>query len=148
MEYNPDIATGHLVQWLKAYFATSIEPMLEVSAHRTFTAEPITEDAADVSKDEEVSLMTVIGNLEVTPAGNSHGKWLLRIHVEDILGSHLPEQGSVPDAPEEMTLEAFETEFILPDRGTAFVTLEAETQEIRDAFDAFLADVVTDRYEV
>ena len=146
MEYNLDIATGHLVQWLKAYFATSTEPMLEVSARRTFTAEPIAEDAADVSRDDEVSLMTAIGVLEVTPAGNSHGKWLLSIRVEDSLGSHLPEQGSVPDTPEEMNLEAFETEFILPDRGVSFVTLEAETQEIRDAFDAFLADVVTDRH--
>jgi len=146
MEYNLDIAAGHFVQWLKAYIATNTEPMLEVSVRRAFTAEPIAEDAADVSKDDEVSLMTAIGVLEVSPAGNSHGKWLLRMRVEDTLGTHLPEQGSVPDTPEEMTLEAFETEFILPDRGAAFVTLEAETQEIRDAFDAFLADVVTDRH--
>ena len=146
MEYNLDIATGHLVQWLKTYFATNIRPKLEVSVHRTFTAEPIAEDVADISKNDEVSLMTAIGVLEVSPAGNSHGKWLLRVRVEDTFGTHLPEQGSVPDTPEEMNLEAFETEFILPDRGVSFVTLEAETQEIRDAFDAFLADVVTDRH--
>jgi len=146
MENNLDIATGHLVQWLKAYFATDTEPVLEVSAHRTFTAEPIAEDAADVSRDDEVSLMTAIGILEVSPTGNSHSRWLLRIRVEDSLGTHLPEQGSVPDMLEEMTLEAFEAEFILPDRGATFVTLDAETQEIRSAFDAFLADVVTDRH--
>ena len=146
MEYNLDIATGHLVQWLKAYFATSTEPMLEVSARRTFTAEPITEDAADISKDDEISLMAATGTLEVTPAGSSHSKWLLRMRVEDTLGGQLPEQGSVLDSPEEMTLEAFETEFILPDRGAIFMTLEAETQEIKDAFDAFLADVITDRH--
>ena len=146
MEYDLDISTGHLVQWLKKHLAASTEPMLEVSVRRTFTAETIAEDAADVTKDDEVSLMTAIGVLEVSPAGNSHGKWLLRMRVEDTLGTHLPEQGSVPDTPEEMTLEAFETEFVLPDRGAIFVTLEAETQEIRDAFDAFLADVETDRH--
>ncbi len=146
MEYNLDIATGHLVQWLKTHLAAGTEPLLEISAHRTITTEPIADDAADVSKGDEVSLITAIGILEVSPAVNSHGKWLLRLRVEDTLGTHLPEEGSVRDAPEEMTLEAFETEFILPDRGATFVTLEAETQEIRDAFDAFLADVVTDRH--
>ena len=146
MEYNLDISTGHLVQWLKTHLSASADPMLEISARRTITTEPIADDAADVSKGDEVSLTTAIGILEVSPAVDSHDKWLLRLHVEDTLGTHLPEEGSVHDAPEEMTLEAFETEFILPDRGATFVTLEAETQEIRDAFDAFLADVVTDRH--
>lgn len=146
MEYDLDISTGHLVQWLKKYLAASTEPMLEISASRTFFAEPIAPAAADISKDDEVSLIASIGILEITPKESFNGKWLLRMRVEDTLGSHLPEHGPVPDVPEEMTLEAFETEFILPDRGATFVTLEAETQEIRDAFDAFLADVETDRH--
>jgi hypothetical protein len=146
MEHNLDIEATHFVQWLKEYFTASTEPMLEISVRRIFTAEPIAEKAADISKDDEISLMAATGILEVTPAGNSHSKWLLRMRVEDTLGGQLPEQGSVLDSPEEMTLEAFETEFILPDRGAIFMTLEAETQEIKDAFDAFLADVITDRH--
>ena len=146
MEYDLDVSTGHLVQWLKKHLAASTEPMLEISANRTYITESIADDAADVCKDDEVSLIATIGILEITPKESFNDKWLLRIRVEDILGSHLPEQGSVPNAPEEMTLEAFETEFILPDRGATFVTLEAETQAIRDAFDAFLADVEADRH--
>ena len=65
------------------------------------------------------------------------------MRVEDIIGPDLLEEGSVHDEPEGMTLHAFETDFILPDRGNISLILEAETQESMDLFDAFLTDLLT-----
>jgi hypothetical protein len=146
MEINIDIAVGQLVEWLKEDIESNENPQFGINANRTFLVGSVADESAGLSEDDELASMSTVGHLEVKPLGENIGKWLLRIRVEDTIGPHLPEEGSVPDEPEEMTLEAFEKDFILPDRGNAFIILHAETQESKELFDALAADLLTDRH--
>ncbi|GAB4349432.1 MAG: hypothetical protein Kow0026_04840 [Oricola sp.] len=145
MEYELDMDPRHLVEWLKADMRSGGAGRFEISATRTFVEEPgLAGDGA--SAEDESATMTAVGELEVRPKLDSSGKWVVRIRVEDVVGPHLPEEGSVPDEPEELSLEGFETDFILPDRGTVFATLETATDEDRDLFARFAEDLGTDRH--
>lgn len=72
--------------------------------------------------------------------------WLLQVRVEDVVGPHAPEDESVPDIPEEIDLDDFSAEFIAPDRGTIYVTVDAETPEAKRRFDRMFADLIRDRH--
>lgn len=146
METELDIAADHLVEWLRDDLKSAARPRFEISASRSFVSEPVVDMAAALSDEEEVAAMAAIGVLEVTPAPATGGRWMLRLRVEDVVGPHLPDDGSVPDEPEELTLDAFEADFVLPDRGTAFVTLETASNQDRRRFDAIFAELLTDRH--
>lgn len=146
MEYELNIDSQHLIEWLKEDVKTTGTPRFEIAATRTFVAEPISNEDAAVSEDVEVQFLATVGDLEVSPRNIGLGTWTLRVRVEDVLGPHLPEDGSVSDEPEEMTLDAFEADFILPNRGATFVTLVAETQKNKDAFDRFRSGLLIDRH--
>lgn len=145
MEFELDINARHLVEWLKADMRAAGEDRFEVSATRSFEEEPGA-SGDDVSPEDATAAMTAIGILELRPKLDSAGRWLVRIRVEDVIGPHLPEEGSVPDEPEELSLEGFETDFLLPDRGTAFATLEVESETDREQFVRFVNQLQTDRH--
>ncbi len=146
MEINIDIAADHLVEWLKKDLESSEIPRFEINATRTFLGGSIADESFGLSEDDELASMSTVGHLEVKPLGENIGKWLLSVRVEDTIGPHLPEEGSVPDQPEEMTLEAFEKNFIFPDSGNTFITLHTQTQVGKDLFDAVTADLLIDRH--
>ena len=52
--------------------------------------------------------------------------WVLRLRVEDRLCSRLPEDEDAPEGEEDIDLATFEAEFIVLERGTAEVSLDAE----------------------
>lgn len=147
MEYELDIDAVHLVEWLRREMESGGKPLFEISASRSFSSQDAGEEAAPVVEPEEIASMASVGLLEVKPAVDSGGHWLLRVRVEDVVGTHLPEEGSVPDEPEEMTLAGFEADFLASDQGTAYVTVELETEQDRQKFDSFLNDLQTDRHE-
>lgn len=146
MEYDLDIDARHLVEWLKADMRPGGKDRFEIAATRRFVEEPVASGADGASREDETSSMSAVGILEVRPKLDSAGKWVVRIRIEDVVGPHLPEEGSVPDEPEDLTLEGFETDFIVPDRGTTFATLEVETEADRDLFVRFASELRTDRH--
>lgn len=146
MEYELDIDPRHLVEWLKADALSAAAGRFEVSATRNFVEEPGVPDSGSSSAEDEAAAMTAVGILEVRPKLDSSGRWVVRIRVEDVIGPHLPEEGSVPNEPEELSLEGFETDFLLPDRGAAFATLEVETEADRERFVSFANELRTDRH--
>jgi hypothetical protein len=89
--------------------------------------------------------MTTIGLLEVAPPPGGH-HWVLRIRVEDPVGEHLPDDGSVPDGPEEIGLEEFEACFLASEDLSASVTVEAATAADRQSFERVLARMIQDRH--
>lgn len=146
MEYELDIDPRHLVEWLKADALAAGAGRFEVSATRDFIEEAGAPDSGSASSEDEVAATTAVGILEVRPKLDSAGKWVVRIRVEDVIGPHLPEEGSVPNEPEELSLEGFETDFLLPDRGATFATLEVETEADRERFISFADELRTDRH--
>lgn len=146
MEYELDLDAAHVVEWLKRELASGGKPRFEIDASKMF----FTDDAGDqleaIAETDDLQALSTVGILEVKPLVDSGGHWLLRIRIEDVLGSGLPEGGTVSDESEEMTLQGFEEDFVKPDRGTAQVTVELETDQDRQKFERFLSDVQTDRH--
>ena len=89
--------------------------------------------------------MTTVGVLEVAPPAGA-GNWVLRLRIEDQVGSHLPDEGSVPDGPEEIGLAQFERCFLAADDLDATITLETGTAADGRGFDRVLARILADRH--
>jgi hypothetical protein len=146
MEYQLDIAPDHLVEWLSKDIMESGKTRFDISASRSFRTEVIRNPSTPLNNEDMESLQAVTGILEIKPRPDSAGRWVLKVQVDDILGPHLPEEGSIPDEPEELSLAGFEADFIAPDRGTSFVTLELESDNDKAYFETFLNDLQTDRH--
>jgi hypothetical protein len=145
-EYGLDMTADQVVHWLKDDLAAGRRRKLEVRATREYAAEPVANlEEAGVSEDAEVAALTTVGILEAKAFG-VEDSWVLRVRVEDVVGPHVPEDESVPDLPEEIDLDAFDAEFVAPDRGTTYVTLYADTPKAKKAFDRIFAELITDRH--
>src|SRR5271165_1210538 len=97
--YPVDLDAGQIVDWLiEEQRRGSLD--LDVAANRSYAPEAL--DSAEAQRlgeeADDVSDVFAIGELEVRPRHTTDG-WLLRIRVEDRLGSRLPEDEDAP--PEE-----------------------------------------------
>lgn len=145
-EYPLDLDAGQIVHWLMDESSAMRRKKLDVRATREYATEPVAHPGeVGVGEDEEVATLTTVGVLEVRPLDAAHS-WIMRMRVDDVVGSHLPEDESVPEDAEEIDLEAFYRDFIAPDTGTAFVSLSAETAQGKGAFDRLHAQIVADRH--
>ena len=145
-EYPLDLDAGQIVHWLMDESSAVRRKKLDVRATREYAAEPVAHPGeVGVGEDEEVATLTTVGVLEVRPLDAAHS-WILRMRVEDVVGSHLPEDESVPEDAEEIDLEAFYRDFIATDTGTAYVSLWAETAQGKGDFDRLYAEMVDDRH--
>jgi hypothetical protein len=144
-QYELDTAADQIVQWLKGEIAAG-RRQFEIRATREYVTEPVgNREEAGLSEETDAASLTTIGILEAWLTGTEDG-WRLQVRVEDIVGPHTPEEESVRTGPEEIDLDDFEADFIAPDRGTAFVSVEAETPEAKRRFDRVFADLVRDRH--
>ena len=145
-EYGLDVDAGQIVHWLKDEQAAGRRRKLELRATREYAAEPVTDlDEAGIGDEQDVATLTTTGTLEVRPSGVEH-VWALRVRVDDVVGSHLPEDESVPEDAEEIDLDTFYEDFIVPDSGTVYVSVMAETPQAKHAFDRLLSEMITDRH--
>jgi len=144
--YPVDLEARQIVRWL-------IEEQrrgtlhLNIAATRSYVVEAL-EDAElqQLGEDaEDISDGLAIGVLEIGPPAAGDG-WLLRIRVEDRLGPRLPEDGDAPEEEEDIDLATFEAEFILPDRGTAEVLLDAEDAHAKAKFSRLLKRMLNNEH--
>lgn len=141
MEREIDVSARHLLEWLKTG-----PPGIAVRATREYLWEGAPVATEDLDAEDELEVATTVGLVEVRPA-DGHA-WVLRLRAEDPLGSHLPENGSVPEEPEEIDLDEFETCFLDTagsdgdDDGDASVTIEADHHPDARAFDKVLATIL------
>jgi hypothetical protein len=146
MEREIDLTPRHLVDWLRDDLARPGPRRLEVRASREFFAEDGPAVAEDLDPEDDVLVVTTVGTLEVTPVAGGPQHWVLRLRVEDPIGSHLPEDGSVPDGPESMSLDDFEGCFLVTEDPDATVTLEVDGAADGRSFDRVLARILADRH--
>jgi hypothetical protein len=145
MERDIDLTPQHLLDWLRDDMAHGGRERLAVRATREFLTEDGPLGAMGIDVEDDISVMTTIGLLEVAPPPGGH-HWVLRIRVEDPVGEHLPDDGSVPDGPEEIGLEEFEACFLASEDLSASVTVEAATAADRQSFERVLARMIRDRH--
>lgn len=145
-EHGLDIDAGQIVRWLKDDAAAGRRRKLDIRATREYATEPVANaDEAGLGEDDEAAALAAIGLLEVRPRDVGHD-WVLRVRVEDVVGPHLPDDESVPEDAEEIDLDAFQSDFILPDRGMVEVSVRVETAAAKRAFDRLLKEMITDRH--
>lgn len=147
MEREIDVSARHLIDWLRADPAG-----LTVRATREYLWDdaPVAGDldeAAGLDSDDEIEVATTVGLVEIRPAirPESGSGWVLRVRVENPLACHLPEDGSVPDEPEEIDLDEFEACFLDGESEDAAVTVEADHHPDARAFDKVLAAILASR---
>ena len=140
-----DVPPDQIVHWIREE-VDKRRSTFTICATREYM---IDEDAdlqkAELSPESDTASMITNGLLEIRPAGTENG-WLLQVQIEDVLGPHTPEDESVPEGPQEIDLETFESEFVKPDQGTAFVTVQAKTAKSKKQFDQMFAEILRDRH--
>lgn len=143
MEREIDLTPRHLVDWLKADLASG-SAQVEVRATREYLAETGPASAEELDSEDEMTVLLTVGLLEVTPARGP--RWTLRLRVEDPVGAHLPEDGSVQDEPEEIALDEFEACFLADDDRPAAVTVETDGAADGRGFERVLSRILADRH--
>lgn len=143
--YDLSIPADQLLYWLRHEPDRRLN-QLAISATREYEYEPLADpERAGLNEDAEVAAAATIGVLEIRPLG-SVDPWVLRVRVEDVVGPHTPEERSVPAGAEEIDLDDFERQFIVPKRGIATVTARADTVPAKRDFDRFFADLIRNRH--
>jgi len=144
-QYPLDIAAEQVVRWL---MQETRDAGRQWRIHAT--REYVRDEDADLatfglSSEADVASLITVGALEAELPGE-HPVWRLRIRVEDVVGPHIPDDESVPEGPEEIDLETFEADFVLPDRGTAYVNIEAETEDGIRHFNRLYGQLIRDQH--
>lgn len=138
MEREIDVSARHLVEWLKA---TPAGLGVRVTREFLWDDAPVATEGLDV--EDEIEVTTTVGMVEVRPQRDEG--WVLRLRVENPLACHLPDEGSVPEEPEEIGLEEFEACFLEDEAPDAAVTVEADRHADARAFDKVLAAILANR---
>jgi hypothetical protein len=137
MERDVDLSSRQILAWLRRDAARGDRRQLAWRATREFVVEPASGPGIDA--DDGLDTGCTIGLLEVGPRRGSQ-RWTLRLRIEDELGAHLPDDGSVPDDPEPMDLAGFEAAFLPAGaEPPADVGLEADTATARRHFRRLVA---------
>jgi hypothetical protein len=132
--YPVDLEASQIVRWLiEEQRRGTLQ--LNVMATRSYVVEAL--EKADLDQigeeGEDLSDILAIGMLEVSPPAAKDG-WVLRIRVEDRIGPRLPEDEDAPEGEEELDLQTFEADFIVPESAIAEVSLEAEDAQAKARF--------------
>jgi hypothetical protein len=142
MEAEIDLSPERLIRWLRDELGRG-SPRVEARCSREFVAEPTDGPVAAGDEYGDLSATVTVGTIELTPAG-VQGGWRLSLRLEDPLGAHLPEDGSVPEGPEALSLTDFEAGFPAADDLAATVTLEADGPEARRKAERIVAHILAD----
>lgn len=145
--YPLDIDAGQLVHWLLDAERRH-EEGLSVRASREYVFRPVGRSARQRIGDEEaedLSEVTAVGLLEVTPPPD-HDGWVIRVRIEDELGGRVPDDESVQPGEEAIDIEAFEADFVKPDRGTVDISAEVDSGGALRRLNRLVAKVREDRH--
>jgi hypothetical protein len=139
MQRDVDLTPRQLIAWLRTDGAGGASRKLDWRASREFLAEPAT--GAGIDAEDGLEALFTVGTIEVVPRGGGP-RWALTLRIEDEVGSHLPDDGSVPEDPEPLDLDAFERAFVPLDGGAeppAEVILDVDDAAARRHFERLFA---------
>jgi len=145
--YPVDLEASQIVRWLiEEQRRGTLQ--LKVTATCSYAVEAFEKaDLEQIGEEvEDLNDILAIGTLEVSPPAPKNG-WVLRIRVEDRIGPRLPEDEDAPEGEEELDLQTFEADFIVPERGTAEVSLEAEDAHAKASFTKFLNHMLRNEHK-
>jgi hypothetical protein len=140
-EFDVDVSASDLIALIRADQARR-SPTLWVSASRTIERTDVNLEAAGVAPDDEVAEETTRGTLEVRPRRGRAG-WVLRMSLADTAGEHIAGEEDTEEAAEELTLDAFEEEFLRPEGRLADISVTADDGQAKARFGRWLRTVLS-----
>lgn len=96
------------------------------------------------AEEEDLSEIATVASLEIRPESEKEG-WSISVLVEDEPGLSISDQ-EVEDGEDEIDLETFYNTFLLPGRGTVYVTATVRDATAQARATRFLGDVLNDRH--
>ena len=137
-EYAVDVLPGDVLRWARADAAQSA-PQFWIQASRQFTADTdFDREEYGIGEEEDLVLVSVYGLLELSPR-HEPGGWTLQLRADDVIG--LVTSGAEGDYEDDdnMTIDAFEEQFLIPEKGEIEVIVQAEDDEAWARFQDWLA---------
>ena len=145
--YPVDLDPEQIVQWV---MAERRAPPLVFTAIARRTTEPRDlparrEIRLGDQEREDLNEIATIATLEISPIHAGDG-WRLTVVVEDEAGPRVPEEGAGDEGEEEIDLDTFYGEFILPGRGSANVIAEVEDSAAERRLAELLSTIERNRH--
>jgi hypothetical protein len=132
-----DVSPRDLISWVRADQGQR-SPALWASASKTVEKTDLDLETAGVTLDDDVAETSTRGMLEVQPR-RGQGGWVLRISVVDTAGEHPVGDEEVEEKVEELTLDAFEEEFLQPEGLVADITVSVDDARAKARFGRWLS---------
>jgi hypothetical protein len=137
-EFDVDVSPSDLIALIRAD-QSKRSPTLWVSASRTIERTEVDLEAAGAMPEDDVAEETTRGTLETRPRRGRAG-WVLRMSVTDTAGEHIAGEEDTEEAAEDLTLDAFEEEFLRPEGRLADISVTADDGQAKARFGRWLRD--------
>jgi len=133
-EWSIDVLPGQILRWARED-AAARHPRLWVRAGREYAVK--SDDFARISDDDDVNLVETLGVLEVSPIGGKDG-WTLLLRAQGTEELRPAGEGDSFDPDAEMSLEAFESQFLDAEHGEVEVAVQVDDAAARRRFEEWL----------
>jgi hypothetical protein len=140
-EFDVDVSASDLIALIRTDQARR-SPTLWVSASRTIERTDADLEAAGVSPDDDVAEETTRGTLEARPR-HGRGGWVLRVSLADTAGEHVAGEEDSEEAAEDLTLDAFEEEFLRREGALADISVSVDNAQANARFGRWLRTVLS-----
>lgn len=138
-EYEVDAPVGEVVRWVHED-AKRKTPRFLIHASKTYQRESdFDREAFGIGEYEDVDLVSVHGILEIqSRAGKKN--WALQLKVDEVVGV-LPssDEENAYENQDDMSLAAFEEQFLSKELGEVEVTVAVESSEAKAHFNHWLS---------
>jgi hypothetical protein len=138
-EYAVDVMPGDVLALARAD-ARQTAPQFWVQASKQYSVETDfdREEYGIGEAEDDLALVSVHGLFELSPR-HEPGGWTLQLRADDDIGL-IPsgEEGNYEDE-EDISIDAFEEQFLLPEKGEVEVVVQADDDEAWARFQAWLA---------
>jgi len=139
-EYAVDILPGDVLRWLRLDAGKSA-PSLWVRASKEYTLDTdFDRQAYGLSEEDDLSLVSAHGLLEVSPQYGPGG-WTLQLRAEDVVGLLPVGPEDAYEDENDMPVDAFEEQFLTPEKGEVEVVVQAEDGEAWTRFQEWLKGI-------
>ena len=133
-EWSIDVLPGEVLRWAREDAARK-SPRLWVRTGREYAIENA--KFPRISEEDDVNLVEAIGILEISPLGLQDG-WTLLVRATGSAELRPASEGNSFDPDAEMSLEAFESQFLDPEHGEVDVSVQVEDAAARQRFEEWL----------
>ena len=137
-EYTVDLLPEELLGWIRED-AAKRTPRFDVRISKEWNTEAdFDREAFGIGEDDDLELVSVNGVMEISPR-RGRGGWKLILRAEDVVGL-LPDPGYEDyEDEDDLTLEAFEQQFLEPEKGEVELVVAVWDREGWTRFRRWLA---------